>query len=125
VIPPVAMKLLVRLASSFDNEIVVSARKLVAVLKQDGLDLHDVAHAANAGPIMRDRDRGESPSALRARTKLKQALAEGWLDSWSEDFLEDVLARSGYLDDLSPKQLAVINKILRRIDKRANPDCPA
>ena len=116
-IPPLAQKLIPRLASSFDGEVVATARSLERALKSDGLDLHDLARLANAAPLSRDRDLPESETAKRARIRLKEILADGWLDTWSVEFAESILERRN-LDLLSEKQMACLTKILRRADVR-------
>ena len=97
---------------------------LVRALKEEGLDLHDLARMANAAPLLRDRDLAETEYAKRVRAMLKEILVEGWLDAWSVEFAESILERRN-LDELSPKQNACLNKILRRAKARQPEDCPA
>jgi hypothetical protein len=120
-IPPLAQKLIPRLASSHDGEVTTTVRMLI---REEGLDLHDLARMANAAPLLRDRDLAESDYARRVRRMLKEILVAGWLDLWSAEFVESILERRN-LDQLSEKQTAVVNKILRRAEMREPEDCPA
>jgi hypothetical protein len=123
-IPPLAQKLIPRLASNHDGEVIATARALIRVLKADGFDLHDLTRMANAAPASRDRDLAESEYARRVRVMLKDTLTKGWLDAWSVEFVESILERRN-LDELSPKQNACLNKILRRAKARQPEDYPA
>lgn len=116
-----AQRLIPRLASSFDPEVVASARALGRVLKAEGLDLRDLARMANAAPLIRDRDLPECECARHARTRLKEILTEGWLDAWTVEFAESVLERRN-LDLLSEKQMACLTKILHRAEVRRRQD---
>ena len=97
---------------------------LVRALKEEGLDLHDLARMANAAPFSCDRDLEESEYAKRVRQALKEILIAGWLDAWSAEFVDSILARRN-LDELSVRQNACLNKILRRAKARQPEDCPA
>jgi hypothetical protein len=121
-IPPVAQKLIPRLASPHDGEVVATARALVAALRAAGLDLQDLAHMANNGALSRDLNHVESPYAQRVRQTLKDLLVEDRLDEWSTEFAEGLLDRN--LDELSVRQNACLDKILRRASARS-PDWAA
>jgi hypothetical protein len=111
VIPLLAQKLIPRLASSFDGEVVATARALERALKGEGLDLHDLTRMANAAPLSRDCDLPESETAKRARAQLKEILAKGWLDR-SVEFAESVLERRN-LDLLS--EAAGMGRAMRKL----------
>jgi hypothetical protein len=117
VIPVLAQKLIPRLASTHDGEVVATARALERVLRAEGFDWHDLARMAASAPLLRDRDLPESEYAKRVRSRLKEASLEDWLDSWSSDFLDSILQLRN-LDMLSEKQTACVNKILRRASAR-------
>lgn len=117
-IPPVVRKLIPRLASPFDGEVVATVHAMIRALATDGFDLHDLAKMADAAPVHRDRDADESPYAKKVRASLKEALAEEfWLSEWEIEFIGSVLDRPN-LDLLSEKQAAVVKKIMRRMEAR-------
>jgi hypothetical protein len=107
VIPPIVRKLIPRLASTFDGEVVATAHAIINALAADGFDLHDLARMADEAPLCRDRDREEGEYARCVRARLKEIVLEVWLDSWEREFVCSTLDRPN-LDMLSVKQNAVI-----------------
>jgi hypothetical protein len=124
----VVARLIPRLGSSFDGEVVATARAIERALKSQKLDWHDVAAAvtAHAQPTQDyEPYRTESDAAQHMRSWLTAISREPWLNSWTAGFVADLLRRPS-LDGLSGKQMACVDRIIReahdrgvRADRRA------
>jgi hypothetical protein len=127
--PPVLTRLIPRLGSSFDHEVVATARAIERTLKSEKLDWHDVAAAVTAQAPSTRRDyephRTESGEARQMRAWLIAISRESWPNVWTAGFVADLL-RHDSLDGLTGKQTACVNRIIRqaydrgvRVDRRA------
>jgi hypothetical protein len=127
--PPVISRLIPRLASPHDGEVVATARAIERTLKAQKLDWHDVAAAltAPAPPTQWDYEpsRTESQESSEIRSWLEAVAQEDWPNDWTAGFIDNLLRRPS-LDRLSKKQLAVVNNIVSeayrrgvRVDRRA------
>jgi hypothetical protein len=113
--PPVLARLIPRLGSSFDGEVLATARAIERTLKSQKLDWHDVAAAVTALPLPPRGTRENAPIwRYLDNEKRLQWLAglatEPGLDPWSRSFVKAAQIKSGCR--LSPKQLGCIDKIL-------------
>jgi hypothetical protein len=119
--PPVLARLIPRLGSPFDHEVLATARAIERTLKSQKLDWHDVAAAvtAQAPPTQWDYGpyRTESGDAQQIRRWLEAISREDWLNSWTAGFVADLLRRDS-LDGLSGKQTACVNRIIRQAQDR-------
>jgi hypothetical protein len=122
---PIVQKItaiLPRLSSPFDGEVVASAKAIGRTLESAGFDWHDLA-ARISRPLLEARaDRGEqSPptwSSIHPDDRpgfLQWLLDEAKLSPWERNFLVNVRR---YWCSLSEKQIAVIDKIIRRCMER-------
>jgi hypothetical protein len=127
--PAAIARMIPRLGSPFDHEVVATARAIERTLKPLGFDWHDVAAAmtAQAPPTQWDYEpkRHESGDAQQMRAWLTAISREDWLNAWTARFVADLLRRSS-LDGLTGKQAACVNRIVRqaydrgvRVDRRA------
>jgi hypothetical protein len=112
--PPVVARMIPRLGSPFDHEVVTSARAIERALKPLGFDWHDVAAAvtAQASPTQYEQHRAESGEARQMRAWLTAILREPWPNAWTRGFVADLL-RHRSLDKLSERQLTCIDRIIR------------
>ncbi len=122
--PPVLARLIPRLASPHDGEVVATARAIERTLKAQKLDLHDLA-AALIGATPPRSLRAESAKSAEIRAWLEAVARETWPNEWTAGFIDNIL-RLPTLDRLSKKQLAVANNIVSeacrrgvRVDRRA------
>ena len=125
-LPPVISRMIPRLGSPHDAEVVATARAIERVLKSEKRDWHDVAAAvAQAPPTQWDYEpppRTESDDAQQIRAWLTAIAGEDWLNSWSAGFVSDLLCRDS-LDRLTGKQMACIDRIIRQAqDRGVRPD---
>ena len=115
--PPVVARLIPRLGSPFDGEILATVRAIERTLKSQKLDWHDIAAAvtAQAPPTQWDYEpyRTESDEAHRMREWLQAISRKSWLNSWTAGFVADLLRRSS-LDGLTSKQTACVNRIIQQ-----------
>lgn len=113
--PPVLARLIPRLGSPFDHEVVATARAIERTLKSQKLDWHDVAAAvtAQAPPTQFNYAprRTESGKAQHMRSWLTAISRESWPNAWTAGFVADLLRRRS-LDKLSERQLACIDRII-------------
>jgi hypothetical protein len=120
-LPPVLARLIPRLGSSFDGEVVATARAIERVLKSEKRDWHDVAAAVIAPPTQWNYERewaaAESDESAEIRAWLQAVSREDWPNDWSQSFIANILARQS-LDRLSKKQIAVINNIITEAYRR-------
>jgi hypothetical protein len=121
-LPPILSRLIPRLGSSFDGEVVATARAIERTLKSQKLDWNDLAAAVIAPPIQWNGDREEWPRAesdesAEIRAWLQAVSHEDWPNDWSQSFIANILARQS-LDRLSKKQLAVVNNIITEAYRR-------
>jgi hypothetical protein len=121
-LPPVLARLIPRLGSPYDGEIVATARAIERVLKSEKRDWHDLAAAvtAQAPPTQWDYDepyRTESDAAQHMRDWLISISRETWLNDWTAGFVSDLLSRDS-LDRLTPKQAACVDRIIRQAQDR-------
>jgi hypothetical protein len=117
--PPVLARLIPRLGSPFDHEVVATAR---AILKSQKFDWHDVAAAVTALALP-PRGTREAPlwGYLDSEERLQwlAALAtEPELNPWSRSFVNSIAAQIKSGCRLSPKQLGCIDKILAAACRR-------
>jgi hypothetical protein len=116
-LPPIISRLIPRLGSPHDGEVIATARAIERVLKSEKRDWHDVAAAvtAQASPTQWDYERewpgAESAESAEIRAWLFAVSNEPWPNEWVQSFIANILARHS-LDRLSKKQIAVINNII-------------
>jgi hypothetical protein len=118
-LPPVIARLIPRLGSPFDGEIIATARAIERTLKSEKLDWHDLARAAAVGTLPEPvrRTSTESDDATRMRAWLTAVSREPWPNDWTRKFIAAVLARQS-LDYLSKKQVACANNIAAEAYRR-------
>jgi hypothetical protein len=114
--PPVLARLIPRLGSTFDHEVVATARAIERTSKSQKLDWHDVAEVvtAQAPPTQFNYEprRTESGKAQHMRSWLTAISREDWLNEWTIEFIASLLRRRS-LDKLSERQLTCIDRIIR------------
>jgi hypothetical protein len=116
-LPAVLARLIPRLGSPFDHEVVATARAIERTLGAQKLDWHDVAVAlpALAPPPRGTREGAPLWCYLDSEESLQwlAALAsEPVLNHWSRSFVNSITAQIRSGCRLSPKQLACVDKIL-------------
>jgi hypothetical protein len=106
-----------RLASEYDGEVIATVRAIARTLKSQKLDWHDVAAAVTpqAPPTQWDFERQRSESEMRAW--LTAISGEDWINAWTAEFVSSLLRRRS-LDDLSAKQRACLDRIIRQAQDR-------
>jgi hypothetical protein len=110
-------KLIPRLGSAFDGEVVATARAIGRTLQASGRDWHDLAKAAEAislpAPAVEANRQGiwENLSLEQREALLGKLHGEAWLSAWEEQFVESLRGRSGRT---SPKQAAVMERLINR-----------
>lgn len=111
--PEIIARLIPRLASSFDGEVVATARAVERALQNAGLDWHDLAKAIAIPqqPLLRSPWHDESNESATIRAWLEAISLESWPNDWTQKFIASVLARQS-LDRLSKKQIACIDSII-------------
>jgi hypothetical protein len=119
--PPILGQLIPRLGSPFDGEVVATARAIGRALKSQKLDLHDLAAAVTAPPTPTQWDfesqHHESAAARQMRAWLEVISRESWINEWTARFIGSLLRRRS-LDDLSAKQTACVDRIIRQAQDR-------
>jgi hypothetical protein len=119
-LPAIVGKLIPRLGSPHDGEVVATARAIERVLRSHNYDSHDVLGCVRLpAPIVRGatgQDDGPPRWAdlsddLRLQW-LAVLAAEPTLNGWSVAFIGSIAARIRSGGRLSPKQLGCIDKIL-------------
>jgi hypothetical protein len=116
-LPEIVSKLIPRLASNHDGEIVATARAIDRALKANRLDWHDLTRAITAPlPPPPPPFRAESSDVARTRAWLEAVLREPWPNNWERNFIESVLSQP--LARLSEKQTACVNKIITEARRR-------
>jgi hypothetical protein len=118
----IVAKLIPRLASNHDGEVIATARAIDRTLKADHLDWHDLTRALTASRLPPPRGysaapRAESTEAIEMRRWLDAVSREPWPNDWTKQFIAGVLAR-GSLDRLSKKQAACANTIVAEAYRR-------
>jgi hypothetical protein len=114
--PPIIGRLIPRLASPFDPEVVATARAIERALAAHKLDLHDLARATcGADPFTQNHD--ATPDARELRAWLEVISGQPWLSAWAAEFVVDLLARDT-LDRLSAKQMKCAVRIVRQARAR-------
>ena len=116
-LPEIVAKLIPRLASPHDGEVIATARAVGRALQSAGCDWHDLAKAAATAPPPRPPCRAESVDAKRIRAWLEAVSNEPWPNDWTRKFITSVLARQS-LDRLSRKQIACVNNIVSEAYRR-------
>jgi hypothetical protein len=124
--PPDVARLIPRLGSPYDHEVVATARAIERTLKSQKLDWHDVAEAVSAPPpIPWQPNRTESHESAEMRTWLETISDENWLNDWTRSFIANILTRQS-LHSLSAKQRTCAQNIIAeaygrgvRVDRRA------
>jgi hypothetical protein len=119
-LPPVISRLIPRLGSPHDGEVVATARAIERVLKSEKRDWHDVAAAVTApatAALPRQPYRAESAESAVIRAWLEAVSREDWPNGWTRSFITSVLSRQS-LDRLSKKQIAVVNNIISEAHRR-------
>jgi hypothetical protein len=121
-LPEIVAKLIPRLASNHDGEVIATARAIDRTLKADRLDWHDLTRALTAGSLPQRSGysppaRAESAEATRMRMWLETVAREPWPNDWTQKFITGVLARQS-LDQLSKKQAACANNIVAEAYRR-------
>jgi hypothetical protein len=119
-IPAIVPKLIARLSSPFDHEVISTARSIGRILESNKLDWNDLA-AAVAGPpgapSLRPPSRAESDDAQHMRSWLTVIARQDWINTWTAGFVDNILRRPN-LDRLSKKQMAVVNNIIGEAYRR-------
>jgi hypothetical protein len=113
-IPAIVPKLIARLSSPFDHEVISTARSIGRILESNKLDWNDLAAAVTAparAPLLRPPSRAESAESAEIRAWLTAISREDYPNDWIRSFVANILARQN-LDRLSKKQLSVINNIV-------------
>jgi hypothetical protein len=118
----IVAKLIPRLASNHDGEVIATVRAIDRTLKADRLDWHDLTRALTASPLPPPRGysppaRAESAEAIEMRKWLETVSRESWPNDWTQKFITSVLARQS-LDRLSKKQVACANNIVAEAYRR-------
>jgi hypothetical protein len=124
--PPILARLVPRLDSPHDGEIIATAKAIERVLHSSSMDWHDLTKAITAPPpIPWQPNRTESHESAEMRTWLEAISRETWLNDWSRSFIANILARRS-LDSLSVKQRTCVDRIIKqafdrgvRADRRA------
>jgi hypothetical protein len=118
-LPEIVAKLIPRLASPHDGEVIATARAVGRALQSAGCDWHDLAKAAATAPPQPPRPpcRAESVDAKRIRAWLEGVSNEPWPNDWTGKFITSVLARQS-LNRLSRKQIAYVNNIVSEAYRR-------
>jgi hypothetical protein len=118
--PATLARMIPRLASPFDHEVVATARAIERTLKPLGFDWHDVAAAvtAQAPSTQYEQHHTESGEARQMRAWLEAISRESWPNEWTAGFVGDLLRRSS-LDGLTGKQTACVNRIIRQAYDRS------
>jgi hypothetical protein len=115
--PPVVARMIPRLGSPHDGEIIATAKAIERTLKSQKLDWHDVAAAvvAQAPPIQWNYESpcAESDKARQMRARLEIISREDWINSWTAGFVADLLRRDS-LDGLSVKQQTCVDRIIKQ-----------
>jgi hypothetical protein len=127
-IPAIVPKLIARLSSPFDHEVISTARSIGRILESNKLDWNDLAEAVTAPPPTRweyKPPRSESDIARQMREWLEVISRETWLNDWTRSFIANILTRQS-LDSLSAKQRTCAQNIITeayrrgvRVDRRA------
>jgi hypothetical protein len=115
-LPEIVAKLIPRLASNHDGEVIATVRAIDRTLKAERLDWHDLTRALTAPPPA-PSCRVESDDATRMRAWLEAVSSEPWPNDWIQKFIAGVLARQS-LDRLSKKQVACVNNIVAEAYRR-------
>jgi hypothetical protein len=115
--------LIPRLGSLFDGEVIATVRAIERVLKSQGFDLNDLAESIRQTPQapkfsrlpQRQHSKWADIPPPDRRAFLFWLLEQSTLTDWDEEFVAGVIR---YRDRLSPKQIAVIDKIIKRCAER-------
>jgi hypothetical protein len=87
-LPPVISRLIPRLASPFDHEVVATARAIERALKAQKLDLHDLAAAVAGAPVpWSPPHRAESQESAEIRSWLEAVSREDYPNEWTRSFI--------------------------------------
>lgn len=122
-------KLIPRLATNHDGEVVATARAIDRTLKASGADFHDLAQAVGVGVIERVvyRDRPAPAPKEPAEPKTWAEIAK-WcherstpLQPHERNFLADMAARLWGAQEPTPKQGAWLNTLHAKL-RRASHD---
>jgi hypothetical protein len=117
-LPPVIARLIPRLGSSFDAEVVSTARAIERALKAQKLDLHDLAAVVAGAPVpWSPPHRAESQESAEIRAWLEAVSREDYPNDWIRSFIANILARQS-LDRLSKKQISVVENIINEAYRR-------
>jgi hypothetical protein len=117
-LPPIVSRLIPRLASPFDHEVVATARAIERALKAQKLDLHDLAAVVAGAPVpWSPPHRAESAESAEIRAWLEAVAREDYPNDWTRSFIANILSRQS-LDRLSKKQIAVVNNIVDEAYRR-------
>jgi hypothetical protein len=119
-LPGIIAKLIPRLASPHDGEVIATARAVGRALQSAGCDWHDLTKAIIAPappPLPRPPCRTESDESAEIRVWLEAVAQEDWPNTWTSGFIDNILRRPN-LDRLSKKQLAVVNNIVGEAYRR-------
>jgi hypothetical protein len=124
-------KLLGMLGSSFDGERANAARMIAAMAEKQKLTVVELVYGASTQhhggqqqkprPGQPQSDSGPQPDMLEALAKIAENRQrhELFLTEWEFQFAVDVSARYSRDYELSVKQLAIVEKILRKAQRAA------
>jgi hypothetical protein len=104
---PKLVRLIPRLASNHDGEIVATVKAIGRVLESSGLDFHDLAHAVSHAPPPRWRELESEQAAIDICLTHPQAL-----NDWERRFLAGIASQDFAL---SPRQCAVLDQMVRKV----------
>jgi len=114
----VIARLIPRLGSPFDGEVVATARATERALRSNSLDWHDLTKALIAAArTIRQPSRAESYESAEMRAWLEAVSREPWPTDWTRSFITSVVARQS-LDRLSKKQIACVDNIIGEAYRR-------
>ena len=138
--PPIAdrlSKIIGRLASDHDGEIIAAAGAIRRTLQSAGHDLNDLAAHVGAPPqtlvVYRDRPSERPNSTWRSAARQVnpilrhkesvarcQRLDAGRLSAWERDFLASVTLQLNQHRDLTSKQASVLTGIVAKLEGRSS-----
>ena len=103
-IMPRLSKLVPRLASDADGEIVATVRQIGRALRDAGLDWHDFTASLAAPPVVRPRYEPPKPTTPRDVAQWCRQNGPGRLTQREADFVQDICARLVFNNRLTEKQ---------------------
>ncbi len=121
---PKLARLIPRLASDHDGEVVATVHAIKRTLASAGLDLHDLAGALEREPetrtviVYRDHESGE-PKTWRELAQWCQRNDAGRLKPHERTFITDMASRLVLNGEPTEKQAAWLRALYRKLRRRA------